>query len=445
MPSSKMLRRVLSLCCLIVYLVVTESVLGYILTPESYSWSYNYDVRELEKENAAVDMIFIGASRTLRTFNPKVFEEEMHLSNCLNAGSSLQLISGTYHHLNYLLTKFKPRYVVLGVTWDGLIERENSLQSKLIINDRMGGISANKLRYEIDVFTMEEMPYLLDSWRFKNYFEADAIRNNLDSRNNLKKNNYIGADFGIGSYYAGKGFVYSHSTISNGNTPMLEAKSFCVDNIDSEKLSYLNKIVKLCKDNDIVLCMVSAPMTVARMYQIDGYSEAVEWYENYAKENGILYHNTNYLKDREAFLPDNMMHDFNHVNGKGAEVVSTKYAEILKKELDGKNTKDYFYKNFEEFAESVERIAATGANIKVTGNTLNITVDSVHNTDVIPEYEILLSLDGNEYCVQQTYSVKTSYTLELPQCKEYTIRVNARQAGSDAVYEAYQEYEYLQE
>ena len=69
MHSSKMKDRVLSLICLLVLLVVTELTLGYLLEPESYSWSYNYDVKQLEKADEDVDMILIGASRVLRTLS----------------------------------------------------------------------------------------------------------------------------------------------------------------------------------------------------------------------------------------------------------------------------------------------------------------------------------------------------------------------------------------
>ena len=202
MRNSKIRYRVTSLICLLAMLIITEAVLGYVLEPESYSWSYNYDVRQLEKNDEDVDMILIGASRVLRTFEPGIFEEELGISRCLNAGTSMQLLSGSYYHLKYLLTKFNPKYVVLGVTWNSFL-RDDSTQAKLIVDDRMGVFGSTKLMYEAEVFSMKEKAYLLNSWRFRDNLAPGTIINNMKSRVYLKNHDYIGYDAGYGSYYAG--------------------------------------------------------------------------------------------------------------------------------------------------------------------------------------------------------------------------------------------------
>ncbi|MBQ8592241.1 MAG: hypothetical protein IJ485_05800 [Lachnospiraceae bacterium] len=441
MHSSKMKDRVLSLICLLVLLVVTELTLGYLLEPESYSWSYNYDVKQLEKADEDVDMILIGASRVLRTFEPAIFEEELGISRCLNAGTSMQLLSGSYYHLKYLLTKFDPEYVVLGVTWNSLL-RDDSTQAKLIVDDRMGFMSPTKLMYEAQVFSMDEKSYLLDSWRFRDNFKPSAIINNIKSRVYLKNHDYIGYNAGYGSYYAGMGFVYSHQSVMTGNATTDGIQVFNTEEFDLELLSYLDKIVALCQEEGITLYLVSAPMTTAYMYSISNYQDAIDYFEEYAKNNGLLYHNTNYLKDRESFLPDTLMHDSTHVNGEGAKIISRKYAQVLKSVWDGEDTAQYFYKDFDEYATAVERIVSVSAEIETQEDRLIVHVSSLQNEDMIPEYELLLSVDGGEYESISAYSKQTEYELAIPQGDSYTIRVQARQIGNEQAYEAYQEYQY---
>lgn len=55
----------------------------------------------------------------------------------------------------------------------------------------------------------------------------------------------------------------------------------------------------------------------ALYYESAGYQDAVDFYNNYAEENGIVYYNLNYLKGREEIFPDSVMHDDNHLNGEG--------------------------------------------------------------------------------------------------------------------------------
>lgn len=440
MPDFKAIRRFLSIGCLIVYLFATESVLSYVLETQSYSSFYNYEMKQIEDQGTEINMIFIGASRVYRSFVPEIFETELGVSNVLNAGTSSQLISSTYYYLKYLLSRFSPEYIVVGVTWDQLLV-ENDTQAKLIVKDRMK-MSLDKLRYEQAAFNLNEKIYLLNSYRYREYLDPELIQKNLEDRRELKRNAYRDVDEGIKEYYADSGFVYSYRSVREGNIPLRSIGGFERNNIKEESLEYLNKITQLCKEKNIQLFLVSAPITTARMYQIEHYQDAVEYYKTYAQENGLVYHNLNYLKGREVFLPDAYMHDSNHVNGKGAEVTSLEYAEVLKRALAGEDTSEYFYKDFEEFSKSVERVVAVGADMELQGNQLNVTVDSLQNIDETPEYEILLSVDGGEYNVMQEYSTKTEYTIERPECTKYTIRVNARRVGSDAEYEAYQEYEY---
>ena len=63
----------------------------------------------------------------------------------------------------------------------------------------------------------------------------------------------------------------------------------------------------------------------ALYYESAGYQDAVDFYNNYAEENGIVYYNLNYLKGREEIFPDSVMHDDNHLNGEGWQQNQVKY------------------------------------------------------------------------------------------------------------------------
>jgi hypothetical protein len=72
---------------------------------------------ELERERD-VDVLFIGSSHSLRTFDPRFFEER-HL-RAFNLGTANQTPMNTYYLAERYLSQLKPRLVVIEVYWETL-------------------------------------------------------------------------------------------------------------------------------------------------------------------------------------------------------------------------------------------------------------------------------------------------------------------------------------
>lgn len=379
MQISKTLQRILSLLTLAGFLIAGNAVLRAILEPISYATYFCHDLKELEKDGETVDLVFVGASRVYRSFVPEVFEESLGMDCVINAGSSSQPISATYWQLKDLLERFHPKQVILGVTWNQLIE-ETSTQGALIVYDRLNGL--NKLRCGIDCLKDKDIFYMLYPYRFRgNLGKAGVI---YTEKKALAAANYM-PDISAGSeYYADKGFIYSRRTIEPGNIEIRNHGSFSTDAILEENLRYLDACVALCEKSGVALSLVTGPTSMMMLYNVNNYQGAVDFYTQYAKDHELNYYNLNYLQGREEFLPDTLMHDYNHVNGEGAYAISRLYSEILKKDAAGIDTSGYFYKDFTALKADVNRIVAVGANVTLEGkNQAHIEIVSLQNDDII--------------------------------------------------------------
>ena len=69
-------------------------------------------------ESREVDVLFIGSSHSLRTFDPRYFERQG--SRAFNLGTSSQSPINTYYLLRRYLSQLKPRLVVFEVYWEAL-------------------------------------------------------------------------------------------------------------------------------------------------------------------------------------------------------------------------------------------------------------------------------------------------------------------------------------
>lgn len=435
MQYSKQKKRIINLIVLIVALTAMLHISGEALEPVSYSTYFNHDLEVIDGKNKSYDVIFVGASRVYRSFVPTVFEKESGYEQVLNAGSSSQSLAGSYFETKDLIERYHPKTIVLGVTFDEIVEYKQIIQGDLIVYDRLTNCR-NKASFLVTTFKGADLLYGIKAYRYRSSFNKESIKENYQKKKSLLANNYA-PEVVNDEYYADKGFVFSNKSFQSGNIPITGNDSFSKKKLDRKKIAYLDKIVKLCKKNDVHLILVSGPTTLMRIYNTKGYQEATAFYSKYAKEKGLKYYNLNLLRNRLTLLPDELMHDYNHVNGKGAEVTSRVFAEILNKEESGENTDSYFFNNTDELKKQINYVVAVQGKIQKKQGHKYIMISSLQNSDIVPEYKVsLLKDDGNTEILYDYSAVKK---FDISGIKGKVI-VYARAKGSGKAYDAFQEY-----
>ena len=422
---NKIFRRIVSILLLLCLFILLDTGVGELLRPVTYTTSFNHDLSVIEKAGQPVDMVFVGGSRIFYSFVPRVFEESLGLDCVLNAGSASQPLCATYFELKDLIERFHPRHVVIGVAWNQLLNTV-TLQSRLIVYDRLS--LRNRLLMAAECFEVSELPYLLATYRFKDNLDPETIRIQQEAKRKLAENNdepYAAE----GEYYADKGFVYDSQSYKTGTIPIQDYRTFSRKRIQEDRLKYLDACIDLCRKNGIEVTLISGPTTMMRIYTIDHYQSAVDYFMEYAEEKKVPYYNMNYLVGREDFLPDELMRDYNHTNGEGGRVVSEKLAEILKNAADGNDVSSYFYENLDALKKDVHRIVAVDADIKADpddAHHYHVAITSVQNEDVEVVYRLLIKYSGEEkFRVVQNWTAESNLEFYLEKEKNCAVRVEA--------------------
>nr|WP_302168201.1 hypothetical protein [uncultured Schaedlerella sp.] len=441
MQTSRVVRRIISLCSLFILISISLLILGELLRPayNMYSTYFLHDLDTIESECEQVDLVFIGASGEYHAYVPEVFEKELNMNCVINAGSSAQPVSASYYQLKELIKRFHPKNVVIGLAWNRLAMF--SLQGKLIVYDRLTGLT--RFQYGMNCFQTDERIYTLYAYRYRE--NIDKIKKIYNSKQNLIMSDYE-PQLDNNEYYADTGFVYSYDSIENGNVSMEwwgKLKFTVKEKVKEENLKYLDACVKLCEDNDINLYLISSPRSMSMIYSIENYQEAVDFYFNYAEKNGLIYHNLNFLKNRESIIPDSMMRDDSHLNGRGAYIISKVYAKILEKDMAGIDTCDYFYKNLNELEADIHRVVSVDADIIIENSNAHIETKSLHNDNVIPYYQILFSEDKEHYDVFVDWTRETKFDIDISGKKDFNVKIKAKTGNkSNKEVEAFQIYNY---
>ena len=153
-------KRIISAAVLIIMLSGLGYFVGELIRPCHYSTDiYNAEYKTMKDSKTNVDMVFIGASRVLVGFDPKVFEEKLSLHKVYNLSVSQLSMEGMYYQLEEFLEEFHPKTVVFGITYGSLVHKRTPKILKLRMLERLHG--SNLITYVKDCLTIDEYPDLL--------------------------------------------------------------------------------------------------------------------------------------------------------------------------------------------------------------------------------------------------------------------------------------------
>lgn len=392
---------------LMLMLLAFEQVLGFALEPITFQHYLELELEQKTEENKQPDMVFIGNSRVSTTFIPSIFTGNMEEVNCaFNAGTGSQGIAGTYYYLKDILAQYDLKYVVVGLDYQTVLKEDRVLKRDLVVLERVKS-PLIKAEFMLDVFEPSEYIYFLKSYQYRN--NVYDIPVNLKQK--LSKEYRQGIYTGGGMVYEDLGFTRETEVFGTG-AGIYISQTWAEENIDWDKMAYLDRIVELCKKEGSRLFLVSTPLTISTVYGTQGYNECDYFFKKYAQETGIIYDNLNLLKGREHFLPDAKMSSMEHVGADGADIISQYYCEVLQKHLHDEEVSSYFYSSVDEMKNSMEDIAACALHtekIDQEGNR-KIVGELLHKEGTQAEYQFEFEKDGKVIIIQE-YSEKNECML----------------------------------
>lgn len=283
----------------------------------------------------SVDVIFLGSSHSYCTFDPDIFDNALGTSS-YQMGMPSQVMDSTYFTLLEVLNYQKPKVAVVEVYWDMIDDDFEIKQAGMLFQ-----VLKNKeleQQYIKEVFPLSEkvkynvklFKYQQDYFAFKNKELKDKVKAKFDVYDVVAQK-----QSGIQEYRS-KGYTYcNYNMLPDEFDKTNQFKNFDGKNwsISKNQKKYLQNIVDKCRENNIELIFVTAPVANVSMDYIKNYNYVHNIVAEFADKNGIEYIDYNIINEEEKLLTNENFRDDAHLNHSGVEIVDKHFTAILKKYL----------------------------------------------------------------------------------------------------------------
>lgn len=334
------LRYILCMAGFIVLFCILYGKVSYVLQHKVH---VNDTIGSFYKEpKKQMDVLFVGSSHAFQSFSPMHLWNETGIAS-YNLGTPQQTIPCTYYVLKEGIRLQAPKVVVLetyGVRYD----EDYKTTSRL--HEAVDNIPFNGTKIEI---LTDFLPHTLDFHERLEYaFPIIKYHSRWDklSPKDLKtKNEWL------------RGFQI-RAEIRKQEEPEWITETA---EINARTIEYLDKIIKLCEENNIELIFVQAPMAPKKSSK--SYEEAYRKLNSmpgYAEEMGIPYLNFDDLKEEIHLDYALDFKDQGHVNLWGAEKATEYIGTWLKEHYDlpdhrGEQGYEKWETDYKKYSKSVKK------------------------------------------------------------------------------------------
>lgn len=301
------------------------------------------------------DIVFLGSSKVYSCINPYIAETEMGVE-AFNLASPGQKMIGSYYLLKEFINNLdeKPQNVILDLqpTTFNIGSNKDTFEDYIITDYMQKGVNywdfffhAYTPNYWFEAFS--------SSYHYRDKFNLNEVLSRVKGKYYKKYFNYeyLGE-------YIGKGYRITTKSIGNDvdieNANITSFVDSEKENINISEMNYFNKIVNLCKENNIELTLITLPAVDYVYYDMKNPEKVRQFYNDLAQKNDLQYFDLN-LNKFYCEIKDNRLdfYDSAHMNDVGAEKLTSALAITLKKLGDTSVdlSEDYF-KNYAEWFNS---------------------------------------------------------------------------------------------
>ncbi len=382
---------------------VINSVLSYILI-DDLDDEVRYAMHELY-EQEEIETLFLGSSHVFCGYDPRILDE-ISGENTYLAATPVQKVDGSYYLLKEALKNNQIKKVYLDMfylQYRDIPAERGSIQMQWIycITDNMKN-NWNRIEFLLNASDCENyIEGFLPSARYGNYLlDRKRIERVIKSKRSSEYINYenVPSAFYKGAYVIPGGVGNPEMIADLDNLEVAE-------NIISEySLKYLNKIVELCKEEEIELVLVTTPFTDFYVQALGNYNTFYAYMKEYAKTNAIEYCDFNLCRPELLVMEKDDFVDYHHLSGKGAVKYSTVFAEMMAS-YDKMERQELFYDSVQEKMDDLSP-RTMGILLEKSKDEEGVYfLSTVANYDVDVEYRICtLDEQGTENELIQDFS-----------------------------------------
>lgn len=321
---------------------------NYLLLDDSQSYT-RLTMHELYETEENIDTLFLGSSHCFRAYDPELFTE-LTGKVSFNLGSSAQNYDTSYYLLREAAKEHDIKTVYLDMHYKFLfIGREDrDLVQANIISDYMQP-SLNKLEFLTRTSESRQLTNRLFPFRreWKKLADIPYLQEIFEKKQTKAYRNYEPV-ISEQEYYAGKGFVYSSQELNAGEITWWDNFGPVAEDMDSDEtytISYIEKIVEFCQEENIRLIFVTAPSFGRYLEAVGPYDLAYNYIKAMAENYDVPYLDFNLCKEEYLDLKEDSFMDVDHLNGKGAKGLTTLLAQL---DSDRVDIDEYFNPCYDE-------------------------------------------------------------------------------------------------
>lgn len=328
---------------------VVGAALNFLLVDDVHSYT-RVMLSELYASAGSIDTLFLGSSHAYRSFDPDIVDEQLGTTS-FNAGSSQQLPDGSYYMLREAAAQ-NPLQTVYVETFYTTYNQSASSDVPLacyLLTDYMRPTSPNRYAYLWEMGGAAAFADLVFPAR-----HAIAEPGELPALWRAKltdgytPGNYAYVTYpGEGEEYRGRGFVYTHNIAGGDFSSILPVDPAAP--LSDFGREYLTRTAEFCRQNNLRLVLVTAPLPSAYIADTANYQAYVEAMRDFAAEYGSEYWDFSLYKDTAAL--DMVVQDFSdahHLSGQGAEKFSRVFCAVAAQSASGEPVTDLFFETVQQ-------------------------------------------------------------------------------------------------
>ncbi|MDY7394093.1 hypothetical protein UMM65_02490 [Aureibaculum sp. 2210JD6-5] len=246
------------------------------------------------------DLLILGSSRAMHHYNPKIFSENLKMTS-YNGGVGGYGIFLNYAVLSERIKIKPPKIVILDISPNVIVDKQSYSKLNLLL------------------------PYYNKYNSFKDIVHLNPDFSKLELISNLYIYNSTIYDFIRSDIFLNKNMNFGFEPL-DGQIETSSFVPFFLGNeiIDSNKNQFLDKIINLCKHNNIELIGVISPTYLKFDLQNKIISEVEKIFN---KNNLPFFDYSNYL---ELYQKPEYFRDQLHMNNIGAEIFSRHFSKKIK-------------------------------------------------------------------------------------------------------------------